>query len=121
MNISIFEIGFRQSNKSNETHHKLWEYCAHEWKFGQTASLVIKNLKWPSYNKLSPPSNIKNEGGTMSEVNIGVAMYLWKEDMYIIHYTKFNDQANLLQAYGVTTGQCTDSLHAKLETKDIYK
>ena len=57
----------------------------------------------------------------MSEANLGVEMYLWKEDMEIIYYAKFNDLANLLQAYGVTTGQCREALHAKIETKDIYE
>ena len=63
-------------------------YVAREWKFEQTASLAIHNLKSPSYDKSLPPSGVKNEEGAMSEAKLNVAMYLWKKEMDIIYYAK---------------------------------
>ena len=59
-NGAILDIGVVQANKFNETHRELWEYVSHEWKFVYTASLAIQNLKFPSYNKLFPPSGVNN-------------------------------------------------------------
>ena len=41
--------------------------------------------------------------------------------MDIFYDAKNNDQANPCQAYGVTIGQCTETLRAKLEAKDRYE
>ena len=57
---AIFDIGVGKANKFNDMHHEMWEYVSREWKFGQTASLAIQNLKSPSYGEPLPPSGVKN-------------------------------------------------------------
>ena len=74
MNGAIFDIVVGKINKFNKT-----RLDTREWKFEQTASLAIHNLKSPSYDKSLPPSGVKNEEGTTSEANLNVAMYLWKK------------------------------------------
>ena len=80
--------GHGDRTKRKRKEKKLWEYVAREWKFGQTASLAIHNLKFPSYDEPLPPSGVKNKGEIVSEAELNVTMYLQKKEMEIIYDTK---------------------------------
>ena len=96
-------------------------------KNGHNATQAIKDLQAPMYDMQPYPLMMKPDPGNttisipIKEEEKGCALYLWKQEQYVMWDSKNLTERNINHTHRISMGQCYEAMCQKLEAEPGYK
>jgi hypothetical protein len=94
----------------HETTHEICEYVGRTYKFGADTKMALQTLKKPVFQDPPDPP----PGATRTQIR------KWEKHVDELVKRETSLESNLMSAYSVIYGQCSDVMRAKLESRPDF-